>query len=325
MHTPVERLARNADPRGGRGLDRRRTSGGDHALEQSPFNQWPLGRVVAAWAEQGAPLPVAVVVSIFDDVCADLEIGPAEAQRCTQPLGLDDVMIDQHGIARLTVVPDEPVAELSRLLYDTLAAGAGDGAVPAAARPLIEQSVDSDPLVRPPGATPVRAALRAALGPPARRDEVLGCCAAIEVPVPSAIEEMDTDPTSMAREDEGDTDLITASVILQDPARVEVAPLEPFVATAPLPVPAEDVDLESLEPQPAATPRPVVRYEISKRPPVSLPAAPEARVGPAGLASDDRATSIILPSEGRASFWLITILFMIAGGLLAWLLGLVEI
>ncbi|MCC7381966.1 MAG: hypothetical protein IT384_09060 [Deltaproteobacteria bacterium] len=315
-------------------MNRRRASGGDLALEQSPFNQWSLGRVVAAWAEQGAPLPVAVVVSIFDDVCADLELGPAEAQRCSQPLGLDDVMIDQHGIARLTVVPDEPVAELSRLLYDTLAAGAGDGAVPAAARPLIEQSVDSDPLVRPPGATPVRAALRAALGPPARRDEVLGCCAAIEVPVPSAIEEMDTDPTSMARGDEGDTDLITASVILQDPARVEVAPLEPFEAAHPLPVPAEDLDpasLESLEsrvhlePQPAAAPRPVVRYEISKRPPVSLPAAPEARVGPAGLASDDRATSIILPSEGRVSFWLITILFMIAGGLLAWLLGLVEI
>jgi hypothetical protein len=265
--------------------------------------------VVSAWADQGTPLPVAVVVSIFDDVCASLEATPDGAapegstpdRRWSRPLALEHVVIDEGGRARLLVEPDDAVGSVSRLLYDTLAAGGGDGAVPAAVRPLIGHGLAEDPLLRPPSTEPMRAWLRSSLGPPALRDEVLGCCGVIDaggsqLETPSLVEEasppVEVDLESLA------------------PRAVAAAP-EPSVAVVRGPEPSQIPEL---------LPRPVVRHEPLRRRPISLPAAPEARVGGAVVAED---SEIELPTEGRAGWWMVAVLALSAVGLVAWLLGLI--
>lgn len=141
-----------------------------------PFTRWELGHLVDSWAQSGRTLPVAVVVSIFDDLCEALAGAPPGDDVV---VSLDHVVIDQTGVARMTVRPREVVPAVSALLREALAAGRGDEAIPAAAWPVLGQGLADDPWVRPAGTDVIQHQLREALGPPAARDEVVVCCAAL--------------------------------------------------------------------------------------------------------------------------------------------------
>ena len=136
-----------------------------------------LGQVIQASRKTEQPIPVAAVVSIFDDLLA------ADAD----PLGprapdLDDVLIDQVGVARLDVAAD--LAAIARLLVETLADD-----VPAAGRWLIERLKSDAADDQPADSEQLRAWLRDALGQPADRDEVLALVmtASAPLPVPEAV------------------------------------------------------------------------------------------------------------------------------------------
>ena len=141
-----------------------------------PFTRWELGHLVDSWAQSGRTLPVAVVVSIFDDLCEALAGAPPGDD---VEVSLDHVVIDQAGVARMTVRPREVVPAVSALLREALAAGRGDEAIPAAAWQVLGQGLAADPWVRPAGTDVIQHQLREALGPPAARDEVVDCCAAL--------------------------------------------------------------------------------------------------------------------------------------------------
>lgn len=141
-----------------------------------PFTRWELGHLVDSWAQSGRTLPVAVVVSIFDDLCEALAGAPPGDDVV---VSLDHVVIDQAGVARMTVRPREVVPAVSALLREALAAGRGDEAIPAAAWQVLGQGLAADPWVRPAGTDVIQHQLREALGPPAARDEVVDCCAAL--------------------------------------------------------------------------------------------------------------------------------------------------
>ena len=323
------------------------------------FDRFELGRLVKAWSDSGAALPVAVVVSIFDDLCESLGDGPPPTDVAlspwSHPLALDHVVIDQGGIARLTVKPSEPVFAMARLLYDTLSAGQGDLGVPAAARPLLEQGMASDPLVRPQATETLQRLLRTSLGPPAQREEVVAACAVLprsedpallEIPslvgpamteAPRAVVEAQTPlPVVIAAEDP------LAGIPIEDPVSFRPRPAEPpppalaapvVAPLVPPPAPSTSAPPPSLSPAPSLAnpdeppplfPRAVVRHELPKRRAVSLPAAPAARLGAGPSLADERSREIQLPSEGRGTMWLLGFLFVCVGLLIAWMLGLIP-
>ncbi len=328
------------------------------------FDRFELGRLVKAWSDSGAALPVAVVVSIFDDLCESLGDAPTDVALSpwSHPLALDHVVIDQGGIARLTVKPSEPVLAMARLLYDTLSAGQGDLGVPAAARPLLEQGMASDPLLRPQATETLQRLLRTSLGPPAQREEVVAACAVLpraedpgllEIPslvgpamtqAPRAVVEAQTPlPVVMAAVEPLEDPL--AGIAIEDPVSFRPRPAEappPLMVSALVPPPAPEQAAAlapSLSPPPASLspnepaplnpaeppplfPRAVVRHELPKRRAVSLPAAPAARLGAGPSLADERSREIQLPSEGRGTLWLLGFLFVCVGILIAWMLGL---
>ena len=135
-----------------------------------------FGQLVTMWAREGAALPVAVVVSVFDDLLiAANENGSGADAHPDHALGLDDILIDMSGVARLGTCAAGDVAEYSRLIRSALVGGAGDEAVPAAVQSLLRQATSDDPWIRPPDLEALRCSLRDALGPPAARDEVRKC------------------------------------------------------------------------------------------------------------------------------------------------------
>lgn len=133
-----------------------------------------FGRLVARWAEVGAALPVAVVVSVFDDLLAAAE-GTSGLPTRARPLGLGDIMVDDAGVARLATPGPITVQELGELLRAALAGGSGDSAIPGAAHALLGRLRADAPSVEACDAEMVRVRLREALGPPAARHEVADC------------------------------------------------------------------------------------------------------------------------------------------------------
>lgn len=347
MHSPVESHPRSADLFGG----------APHA-----FERYDLGRLVAAWAERGTPLPVAVVVSIFDDICAELETAAA-CEGSVLGVGLDEVSIGLDGVARWRVRPGDAVGALSRLLYAALSAGGGDDAVPAAARPIVLHGLSDDPDVRPVGPEPMRAWIRSSLGPPADREEVVGCCAVLSAGTAVEVPEL-------ATEEEPETEVVSPSLLapLEVPSMVEPSAPPEVLASASVAAesvmpydlrlrdPAEAADagwakdvlsvashlkqadgepvearsegpkivFESAEELPAAPKRAVVRHELTRNTVVSLPTAPAARMRGEGLQAE-RTSQIELPDESGGGKWLLGLLALAAVGLVAYLLGLLPV
>ena len=140
--------------------------------ERAPPVAGTLGQVVRAGRSNGNPIPVAVVVSIFDDLLAGDVDPPAE-----RPPDLDDVLIDQAGVARMDVATD--LDAVGRLLAETL----GDD-VPAAARQLVGRLKDGEPAEKPADAAQLRDWIRSALGQPADRAEVVALVMSVASPLP---------------------------------------------------------------------------------------------------------------------------------------------
>jgi len=297
---------------------------------------------VKTWADHGRPLPVAVVVSIFDDLCEALAFAPPGDDSVTS---LDHVIIDHAGVARLTVRPRHPVRTVSGLLRDVLSSSGGEDQIPAAAWPLLGQGLADDPWVRPASTDVMQMLLREALGPPAARDEVIDSCAAIvREPGPREL------PVGPLTEPPMDFELLVESV-RPEPATEVMTPL-PLPTAMPAPVlamppppplpraasgPRLDVPSliesapplrvaslpEDLDEVPSLLPRPVLRHEPPKRRPVSLPAAPAARIGSTSSPPIGESGMIRLPSDGRSGTWVLVGLTLATLFLVAWLLGIV--
>lgn len=339
MHSPHQNHPRNAEDLRDPGQELPRTT-------RSSFERFELGRLVKVWSDSGAALPVAVVVSIFDDLCESLG-GPAlddiAMSRWSHPLALDQVVIDQQGIARLTVTPSEPVSAVSRLLYDTLSAGQGELGVPAAARPLLEHGMAHDPWLRPSAPETLQRWLRTSLGPPAGREEVRAACAVLPKEDPALIEIPSLVGPAMTGAPRAVVTAVDVALPLelgpQEEPKTEVEephiPLEEAVSFRPVPAtlaPAPEAPVAAAElPVAPATPEPpplfpkVVRHEVPKRRAVSLPTAPAARLGSsASLPESERTGTIQIPTEGHGTMWLLGFLFLCVGVLIAWLLGLLP-
>jgi hypothetical protein len=307
MHSPLQRQ-KNADAYDELGRDRQRASRPNlPAITSSSFEQHGLGRVIAAWSDRGAPLPVAIVASVFDDLCAELELVPAQSDVALStwqhPVALDQVVIDAGGIAHWAVQPADPIGAIARLL--SLALGArGDDLVPAAIRPLILHGLSDDPLVRPASVESIRSSLRTSLGAPAQRSEV---CLSLSVL-----------GTPELASDELATEVVDPMMIPILSERPMEAPTVQETATPPAMVPRSI-------PPPSSTPRPVVRLQPEPRKPISLPAAPAARVGPMPQGTDDRSGGIVIPTDDHGHLWLAGVLFVVAIGIVGWLLGLFTV
>ncbi|MEL7239787.1 MAG: hypothetical protein AAGK78_13090, partial [Planctomycetota bacterium] len=139
-----------------------------------------LGQIVRAGRSSETPIPVAAVVSIFDDLLA-ADVDPP-GQRAPD---LDDVLIDQAGVARLEVAAD--LASIGRLLIETL-----NDDVPSAGRWLIDRLKGGD-AEAPSDAAQLRNWLRDAFGQPADRAEIIELATSVAAPLPVP-EPADDDP-----------------------------------------------------------------------------------------------------------------------------------
>ena len=157
--------------------------------EQAPPVAGTLGQVVRAGRASGHPIPVAAVVSIFDDLLAGDADPPAE-----RTPDLDDVLIDSAGVARIDTAAD--LAALGQLLVEAL-----DDQVPAAGRWLVERLTGDDAADRPTDAAQLRAWVRDALGQPADRSEVVALVKSLSSPLPV--------PEPVTADDDGLHDLET--------------------------------------------------------------------------------------------------------------------
>ena len=140
--------------------------------EQAPQVVGTLGQVVRAARTTDNPIPVAAVVSVFDDLLA----GEADPPGARTP-DLDDVLVDQAGVARLDIAAD--LRSIAGLLIETL----GDD-VPDAARSFIGRLKSDAADDQPADAAQLRSWMREALGQPADRSEVIALVASVASPLP---------------------------------------------------------------------------------------------------------------------------------------------
>ena len=234
--------------------------------KDEPAKDRTLGTLVRAWNDRGEALPVAVVVSVFDDL---LETD-GEARSAERP-DLDDVVIDDRGVAHLGAPTS--LDGLAPLLARALGTGQpADDAVPAQARSLVERLASDDPIDRPADAEQLRRWLRDTLGAPAPREEVLACLESATGDLPR----MDVPEASLSREPGHATELDAA---------------EPDVAEAEAPIPpavAEDSAEEELSEAPTLLPAP------------TLLAPGETALPVPELADDQTETPTLLPAPSDA-------------------------
>lgn len=142
-----------------------------------------LGDLVREWHARGEALPVAIAVSILDDLLL-------QPDTTTKRPHLDQVVIDDRGVARLESNDPGNLDDLAPIVAEML----GDGdAVPPNARVLLARLTSDDPTERPADADQLRSWIRDSLGAPAAREEVLACFTGTELeesllPPPSLVE-----------------------------------------------------------------------------------------------------------------------------------------
>jgi|GEM_PF-4957398 len=155
----------------------------------SSYMQLKLADLSGQWSQAGAALPVAVVVSIVDDILAtqpSLFTGNISAD-----LRLHDVLLDSYGQVHLISQKSLSHEGLVSLLYRLLCGGVGEEAIPSSARMFLAQLDDRAHYGIALDSDVVRAELRQALGSPAERFEVGNCVRsaqntqAAQSPVPS--------------------------------------------------------------------------------------------------------------------------------------------
>ncbi|MEE2903545.1 MAG: hypothetical protein VYC39_14520 [Myxococcota bacterium] len=139
----------------------------------SSYVQLKLADLCGQWSRAGAALPVAVVVSIVDDILAtqpSMFTGNIPAD-----LRLSDVLLDSYGQVHLISQKSLSHEALVSLLYRLLCGGVGEEAIPSSARMFLAQLDDRAHFGMRLDPDVVRAELRQALGSPAERFEVGNC------------------------------------------------------------------------------------------------------------------------------------------------------
>ncbi|MCK6544293.1 hypothetical protein L6R52_00335 [Myxococcota bacterium] len=232
----------------------------DPGASLAPLSNRHHGRTLAAlidaWAKLGAHVPVAIVVSIFDDLLASAIDGDVEAKA----LSLTDVIVEPSGFARLApnVALSGTAVALAPLFARALGFGRDEDAIPAHAMGLVARLASDDPLDRPVDAEQLRGWIRDVLGVPATREEVDECFLVLtgvvapvvdDAPIEQGPRDTMIDPASLAA-------LAPADEIVHDTdidmlrGRASVAPLDPTGSDDLVPVPPELVT----EDEPALAP-----------------------------------------------------------------------
>ena len=271
-----------------------------------------LGTLVRAWGEEHAAVPVAVVVSVFDDLLA----ADAYEQRGA-PTGLDDVVIDFEGVARAY---GDRNASWAPVLEAALGSFIDDDIVPAAARPLLMRMSEADGM--PVDSEQLRQWIRGALGPPATRDEVREHIDTATGDLPlMEIDDTEEQVSLLPFEDlyEMETVIPTPAAVISereeaqsiDPAPLESEPPVQLPLELPVNVTEEVSPHELVDDEPRYTPtmRPIVRHRVRRLDrAISLSSAPAARTTPGAIS--DRPGSIIVPAARKWSGfgWIIVLL-----------------
>ncbi|MCA9551238.1 MAG: hypothetical protein KC933_14475 [Myxococcales bacterium] len=242
--------------------------------------------MVRTWHDRGEPVPVAVVVSVFDDVLASsvTEDGASDAD-------LEMVRVRAGGAAFLP----RPVclSAVAPMLMEALGADLPDeGAVPPAAWGLFDRLTSDEPGEGPADAEQLRQWLRDALGAPATHEEVRDCVLHALVGVREA-------PAVVSERPAGSDDV----------HELEALPPAPSEEPLPVPEPAAEENVVTLPPERAAPERlvetDVMRARIQPRdlaPPTdletaaNLPAPLPDTLQP-GLHDDDSALPTTIDAE----------------------------
>ena len=241
-----------------------------HQVEPVELESATLGHLIRAWHARGAPLPVAVTVSILDDLLQQ----PAAGHRCPEP---DSVVFDRQGVAILMSEVPGTLDDMTRLVEEML--GSGDS-VPPSAMSLLARLSSDDPTARPADPDQFRMWIRDALGVPAPREEVLACLSVAAhqesvLPQPSLVADQvetvrpgesvaelppkpDQEPASEVLAEavaEAVAETVGEVGAVHPPSTGESAVLELARETLPVPEPAED-DLDEDEASSQSGPRP---------------------------------------------------------------------
>ena len=184
-----------------------------------PVVQMELGELVKRWASANASLPVAVVVSIVDDVLAAHTNDNFMTR--PRPLSLGDILLDEYGQAHLLAPGSLSCGELAEILRSLLVGGFGDYGIPPAAHTLLAQLAADEFLGSYFDADGIRHRIRATLGAPASRGEVGACV-------------LQAQTTAASRSEEHHWSFV-------DQATVQVNTETPFTSGI-----EEDINLESL-------------------------------------------------------------------------------
>jgi hypothetical protein len=175
-------------------------------LRDAPAHEsFPLTTLLRNWQERGLAVPVAVVVSVFDDILSRWVPG-----RSRQDVLADAVRIDPKGFAFLDS-PSASVDKLYPLLGRALGRGVdADDAVPPGGRVLLGWLHSEADVDRPRDAKEFRSWLREALGTPASREEMQDCMRhALDPESESETLRPVPVPRSLVSEDEDDAEAVT--------------------------------------------------------------------------------------------------------------------
>ncbi|MEQ9501968.1 MAG: hypothetical protein RIT81_34160 [Deltaproteobacteria bacterium] len=244
-----------------------------------------LGTLVDHWQDAGAAVPVAIVVSVFDDVLMGALESDAE-----DDVGLDAITVDDsgHAFVRRPVGLDGAGRLLVRALGDD---------VPSNAQPLVARLMDGE---RPIDAEQLRQWMRDALGAPASREEVQAAFVAATFDP----QEAETLLPAPAPADTGDVPVVAEASAYPEPIEEDEAiegaeagepveasaPPEPVEASAP-PEPSEAVATPDSTDAPESTGAPEstdapdstdapIDTEVEEAPLVAEPATAQVAAAP---------------------------------------------
>lgn len=282
----------------------------DTAVKPSPDSAVTLGDLLRVSRERGQPLPVAFVVSVFDDILSSAASTAGDGR-----VGADDVSIDAEGVARMS--RPTAVITLAPLLAEALGY---EEHVPPAGRALLDRLLAGEPEDRPADGEQLRQWLRQSLGTPAPREEVAALVDAWGL-VP-AKEGVSTKEQMPLEEPEMPSELITmAPELVEFPAPPDESERPTLVD---FPRPAE-LDRRSKVPEilsdpsaddetdknPVTGKRRVVRHPPPRSRPISVVAAPAARrsARPRKAHGD---SIVVSADENRGWFWVVIVAVSLA-------------
>lgn len=258
--------------------------------KERPRRGKKLEAILESWTHRDAPLPVAIVLSIFDDLLHELdgaELDPADAS----PPSISDIHVDEHGVASLRGRVFE-LRFLAELLAQVLGA-TGEDSVPPAVRGLLRSAEEASP---PMDVAWFRTELRRTLGPPGSRAELRALMDEIE----ARREFASLIPAEALLDSARPSDELAHATFI-DPTRPEVeepslldapsAPIAPALAPTTFDLPPISGDPEPQDLQASVPPAPIAS-------PLEV-APPDEPVPALALLDDDVPTERPSPASAR--------------------------